>query len=65
MEDIARKHRPGTGGIIDCNIVGFAISIANNTDTDNCMVQSNAAVITAGGNVNSKQWIQAQKQVDA
>jgi hypothetical protein len=58
---LVRSHG---SGIFNTNVVGFAVSIANNTDADNCMAQSNAAVITAGGNVESRQWNQTQKQHD-
>jgi len=66
MEDkVAALNEKNFGnGIVNCNVVGYAFSVANNTDADNCMAQSNAAVITAGGNIDSKQWNQAQKQHD-
>lgn len=66
MEDnaAALNEKNLGNGIVNCNVVGYAFSVANNTDADNCMAQSNAAVITAGGDIDSKQWNQTSKQTD-
>ena len=69
MEDKAKAFFGGGdkavgNGITNSNIVGYAFSVANNTDCQNCMAQSNAAVITAGGDIDSKQWNQTSKQTD-
>jgi len=42
-------------GIENTNVVSFAVSIANVTDADESQAQSNAAVIVAGGDVDSEQ----------
>jgi len=51
----AKRCLSSGSGIENTNVVSFAVSIANVTDADECTAQSNAAVIVAGGDVDSKQ----------
>lgn len=54
--DDKKKHdwKKEDYGIFDCNIVGFAVALANVVDSHYSNAQANAAVLVAGDDINAK-----------
>lgn len=49
-----KHHAKREAGVADNNIVGFAVAIANVTDSDECNAQANAAVFVAGDDIKAE-----------
>lgn len=53
-DDRKKHHFKREAGVVDNNIVGFAVAIANVTDSEECNAQANAAVFVAGDDINAE-----------
>lgn len=61
--DDHKKHKKEVG-VVDNNIVGFAIAIANVTDSEECNAQANAAVFIAGDDIYAELENETEVEVE-
>ncbi|HBS61065.1 MAG TPA: hypothetical protein DEA44_17600 [Firmicutes bacterium] len=60
-----KKHNfKREAGVVDNNIVGFAVAIANVTDAEECNAQANAAVFVAGDDIHAELENDSRVDVD-